>query len=84
MCLAVPMKIIEINGFRAVAESEGVRTEVDTSLSPDVQVNDKVLVHAGFIIEKLDEETAREIENTWEEYLTTLDKLDAESGPSLN
>ena len=74
MCLAVPMKITQIKGNRAVAESHGVETVVDTSLTPDVKEGDKVIVHAGFIIEKLDEEAAREIELVWEEYLEKLDQ----------
>ncbi len=76
MCLAVPMKIIKIDGHRAVAESHGVETVVDISLYPDVQIDDKVIVHAGFIIEKLDEEAAKEIEETWELYLRSLEEED--------
>ncbi|MCP4132151.1 MAG: HypC/HybG/HupF family hydrogenase formation chaperone [bacterium] len=78
MCLAVPMKIIEINGASAVAESKGVKTAVNIAMSPDLQINDKVLVHAGFVIEKLDEEAALEIEKVWDEYLTILEEEDKE------
>jgi hydrogenase expression/formation protein HypC len=68
------MKIVEIQGHRAVAEANGIRTEVNIALAPDVKLEDKVLVHAGFVIEKLDEEAARDIEAAWEEYLKTLDE----------
>ena len=74
MGLAVPMKIIQIEGHRAVAEARGVETIVDISLMPDVKLEDKVIIHAGFIIEKLDEEAAREIEQIWDEYLEMLDR----------
>lgn len=74
MCLAIPMKIVEIRGHSAVAEANGIRTEVNIALAPDVALNDKVLVHAGFVIEKLDEEAARDIEAAWEEYLKALDE----------
>ncbi len=74
MCLAVPMTIIKIEGTRAVAESRGVETAVDISLLPDVKINDKVLVHAGFIIERLDDNEAREIDKIWDQYLEQLDK----------
>lgn len=73
MCLAVPMTIKKIEDHHAVAEAYGVETMVDISLMPDIKLNDKVIVHAGFIIEKLDEEAAREIEQVWDEYLEKLD-----------
>jgi len=66
MCLGVPMKIIEIVGTTATVEMSHVRQECDLSLSPDARVGDYVIVHAGFAIEVLDEEEARE----------TLDLLD--------
>ncbi|HQO01551.1 MAG TPA: HypC/HybG/HupF family hydrogenase formation chaperone [Spirochaetota bacterium] len=67
MCLAIPMKIIKINGIRAIAENRGVEQEVNISLVPDIQTGEKVLIHAGFVIERIDEETAREIEEIWDE-----------------
>ena len=69
MCLAVPMTITKIEGSRAVAESRGVETVVDISLMPEIRKGDKVIVHAGFIIEKLDEKEAREIDQVWDQYL---------------
>lgn len=72
MCLAIPMTIIKIDGATAVASANGVETEVNCAMTPDIKISDKVLVHAGFVIEKLDEEQAREIEETWEEYYRTV------------
>ncbi|HOD16103.1 MAG TPA: HypC/HybG/HupF family hydrogenase formation chaperone [Spirochaetota bacterium] len=74
MCLAVPMTITKIEGSRAVAESRGVETVVDISLMPEIRKGDRVIVHAGFIIEKLDENEAREIDRVWDKYLEELDK----------
>jgi hydrogenase expression/formation protein HypC len=73
MCLAIPMTITEINGIMAIAESNGIKTKVNVSMTPDITINDKVLVHAGFTIEKLDEKQAAEIEETWKEYFKALD-----------
>lgn len=73
MCLAIPMTIVKINGDLAIAAVNGVETEVNYAMAPDIKLNDKVLVHAGFIIEKLDEEQAREIEETWQEYYASID-----------
>jgi len=72
MCLAVPMKIIEIDGMNAIAEVKGVQTPVSIALTPDLKINDKVLIHAGFVIEKLDPESAKDIEETWDEYLESI------------
>ena len=74
MCLAVPMKIIKINGTSAVVEAMGVEKTVDVSLIENPEINDKLIIHAGFAIEKLDPETAEEIEKTWEEYRELLEK----------
>ncbi len=61
MCLAVPMKIKEIkeNGS-GVCELETVNYEVDLSLIAEAKVDDFVIVHAGYAIEKLDIEEANE------------------------
>ncbi len=54
MCLAVPMKIIEIRGDRGVAETGGVRREVGLQLLDGIRIGDYVLVHAGFAIQIVD------------------------------
>ena len=58
MCLAVPMKVLEVSGARAVVDLGGVRRTVSLDLMEDVRVGDYVIVHAGFAIEKLDEQEA--------------------------
>lgn len=60
MCLAVPMKIIEIQGDMAVVESAGLRREVGVMLLDRARVGDWVLIHAGFAISKLTKKQARE------------------------
>lgn len=58
MCLAVPLKIIEINGRDAVGEWEGVHRKIRLDFIQDPQVGQYVIVHAGFAIERLDKEQA--------------------------
>lgn len=58
MCLAVPAKIIEINGDNAKVDFGGVLRTVNISLV-DVEVGEYVIVHAGFAIEIMDEEEAK-------------------------
>lgn len=61
MCLAVPGKIQSIEeGGRAVVDMLGVTREASLRLVPDAQVGDYVLVHAGFGIQVIDPEEARE------------------------
>jgi hydrogenase expression/formation protein HypC len=59
MCLAVPMKIIEVRGDgTGVAELEGSRHEVNLTLVPDAAVGAYIIVHAGFAIERMNEHEA--------------------------
>jgi hydrogenase expression/formation protein HypC len=60
MCLGIPMKIIALDGATATVELAHVRQECDVSLAPGARVGDYVIIHAGFAIEVLDEEEARE------------------------
>lgn len=61
MCLAVPSKIISIEGNRAVVDVYGAQREISILLMEnELVVGDYVLVHAGFAIQKLDEEDAKE------------------------
>lgn len=60
MCVAVPMIIKKIKGEKGVVDIGGVEREVGLQLIKDVKVGDYVIVHAGFAIQKLDEEDARE------------------------
>ena len=67
MCLAVPLKLIEINGKDAVGEAMGVQRAVRVDFIPQPQVGDYVIVHAGFAIERLPEQQAMEDLEAWEE-----------------
>lgn len=62
MCLAVPMKVVEIKegGDTGTVENRGVKREVGLMLIEDIQLNDWVLIHAGMAISKLDEDEAKE------------------------
>lgn len=60
MCLAVPMRLTEINGNMGLAELSSVQREVGLHLIQDPQVGDYVIVHAGFAIQKVDEQEAME------------------------
>jgi hydrogenase expression/formation protein HypC len=60
MCLGIPLKIVEINGKEAFGELNGVRKKVRVDLIKDLKLGDYVMVHAGFALEILKEEEAKE------------------------
>ena len=64
MCLAIPGKVTEINTENMMRMSKvdfgGITRDISLAYLPDVQVNDYVIVHAGFAISQLDEEEAHE------------------------
>jgi hydrogenase expression/formation protein HypC len=60
MCLAIPSRIVDINSNIATIDVDGVRREASLMLVEDAAVGDYVIVHAGFAIQKVDEEIALE------------------------
>lgn len=67
MCLGVPGKLVEIRGTKGVIMYGGAKREIDLSLIEEPQTGEYVIVHAGFAIEKLDEEEAQETLRLFEE-----------------
>jgi hydrogenase expression/formation protein HypC len=63
MCLAIPARIVELKGDKAVIDAMGNRYKAKTTLLPEVKLGDLVLVHAGFAISLVDEEEAKK---TWQ------------------
>lgn len=61
MCLAIPMKVLALDGDgMAKVSAMGAEREIAIDLTPQAQVGDHVLVHAGFAIEVVDEDYANE------------------------
>lgn len=58
MCLGIPGRIIEVRGLKATVDVAGVKKEISLKLLDGARVGDYVIVHAGFAIERLDEEKA--------------------------
>ena len=67
MCLAIPAKIIKIDGFTAEVDIEGNIKEVNITLTPEAKVGDYLLLHAGYAIQILDEKSANEIFEAWDD-----------------
>lgn len=62
MCLAIPAKVVSIDGMIAKVDMMGNERIVGTHLVPEVVVGEYVLVHAGFAIEIIEEQIAKETE----------------------
>lgn len=62
MCLAVPLKIISLegDGKHAVGQAAGLAQKVRVDFLPGIAVGEYVMVHAGFAVEKLTPEQAAE------------------------
>lgn len=77
MCLAIPLKIVEIAPDRSsgTVEISGTTLQVGLDLVPETKVGDYVLVHTGMAIELLDYEDAQEILEIYENFIFTEDKL---------
>ena len=78
MCLAIPARIIKLDGDKAVVDAMGNQYKAKTTLLPEAKVGDLVLIHAGFAISLVDEEEAKK---TWQliaeinEFNDTPDKI---------
>ncbi len=80
MCIAVPGKVTVIDDLNMATVDLGGTIKVDSAdLVPEVAVGDYVLVHAGFIINVLDEEDALETLKLFEEYMGLLENDDEAS-----
>ncbi len=67
MCVAIPAKVKSIDGSLAEVDVGGISQTISIQLTPEVQLDDYVLVHAGFAIHKVDEEEARKTLELFEE-----------------
>ncbi len=65
MCLAIPLRLVEINGKSAVGEAMGMRREIRVDFIEKPKLGDYVIVHAGFAIERLPEQQALDDLEAW-------------------
>ncbi len=63
MCLAIPARIVELEGDNATVDAMGNKFRAKTTLLAEVKLGDLVLIHAGFAISLVDEEEGKK---TWQ------------------
>lgn len=69
MCVAIPCKVINMDGNKAIVDAGGAQREINIMLIENLSVDDYVLVHAGFAIAKVEKETAKDTLSLLESYL---------------
>jgi len=80
MCLSIPSKVVEISDDQTMCTVDTMGVQRDANLmmmgDGDVQIGDYVLLHIGFVMNKIDELEAMESINTYKEILTLMDEED--------
>jgi hydrogenase expression/formation protein HypC len=76
MCLGIPMQIQSIDGYTARCEAKGVQRDVSLFMlqDEDLSIDDYVVVHVGYAIQKI---TPHEARSAWEIYDRMLEVPDA-------
>ena len=80
MCLSIPSKVTKIDKETNIAtvDTMGVSREAGLDLMEenDVKIGDYVLLHIGFVMNKIDEEDALASLETYKEILAIMDEED--------
>jgi hydrogenase expression/formation protein HypC len=58
MCLAIPARVVSVQGLDAVVDVGGVRKAISIALVPQAQVDDYVIIHVGHAIGMVDQDEA--------------------------
>ena len=76
MCLAIPSKIIRIDGDMGTVDVDGVKRDVSLLMIEEPRLGEYVIVHAGFAIHRIDETVAMESLQILKETLAFVEKDD--------
>jgi len=83
MCLSIPSKVVKIDKEKntATVDTMGVQREagLDLMSEDDVKIGDYVLLHIGYIMNKISEEDALASIETYKEILEIMDKEELNS-----
>ena len=78
MCLSIPSKVVKIDkeNNMATVDTMGVQRDASLDLMHEdaVQIGDYVLLHIGFIMNKIDEEDALLSLETYREIIEAMDE----------
>jgi len=78
MCLSIPSKVVKVSEDKTMCTVDTMGVQRDANLmmmgEDDVQVGDYVLLHIGFIMNKIDEDEALASIETYREILELMDE----------
>ncbi|MDM5272752.1 HypC/HybG/HupF family hydrogenase formation chaperone [Sulfurovum sp. zt1-1] len=80
MCLSIPSKVVKISDDRTMCTVDTMGVQRDANLmmmgDDEIQVGDYVLLHIGFVMNKIDEKEALISLDTYKEILEIMDEND--------
>ncbi len=80
MCLSIPSKVVAISEDKTICTVDTMGVKRDASLlmmqDEDIEVGDFVLLHIGFVMNKIDEKEALLSLETYQEILEKLDEVE--------
>jgi hydrogenase expression/formation protein HypC len=83
MCLSIPSKVVKIDKENEIATVDTMGVQRDASLSlmsqEDIHVGDYVLLHIGFVMNKIDEKEALESLELYREIIDAMNEEDRQS-----
>jgi hydrogenase expression/formation protein HypC len=81
MCLGIPMRVVECDGYIAVCEARGIARTVSLFLlqHENVVPGDNVMVHVGYAIQKMSEDESASAWLLYDEILTAGDKISSDA-----
>ena len=78
MCLSIPSKVVKVSDDKTMCTVDTMGVQRDANLmmmeEGDVQVGDYVLLHIGFVMNKIDEKEALASIETYKEILEAMDE----------
>ncbi|MGP1580988.1 MAG: HypC/HybG/HupF family hydrogenase formation chaperone [Wolinella sp.] len=81
MCLAIPSKVISIDKERNIALLDTLGVEREASLDllqEEVSIGEYVLLHIGYVMGKIDEESAKLSLEAYEEIIKAMEEEERE------
>jgi len=76
MCLSIPSQVVAVDHERqsVTVDTLGVRREVSSHLMTEpLAIDDYVLIHIGFVMNKIDKEDAKQSIELYQEIVAKLD-----------
>jgi len=78
MCLSIPSKVVKISEDKTMCTVDTMGVQRDANLmmmgEDDIQIGDYVLLHIGFVMNKIDDEEALASIETYREILELMDE----------